>query len=256
MPICNSPDRLRSERPVSPIPRTVWRGRPQLSRRKLFRDMSFLDTCSEHASDNDSALRCKIRKQDSSVGSPDSSACDSAVASIQGSRLAHPLSRVQQTMAGASRSIGAFKRGRSALAIAQKCLGDADHSHRFAEGRIEFPALSKVIPGVLEQRVPLCLVLVERQRLDRKRSVVPVVAQSDSTRQERVEIFDRFGSWDQLEDPFEVGPGFETVRLDGFDEAVETGAGFGAIRYSKPRRPIETIRCRLRVDFSRPLPGL
>ena len=62
-----------------------------------------------------------------------------------------------------------------------------------------------------------------------KRSVDPVVAQSDSMRQERIEIFECFGSRDLLEDPFEVGPGFNPVGLGGFDEAVEVGAGFGAM---------------------------
>ena len=47
-------------------------------------------------------------------------------------------------------------------------------------------------------------------------------------RQERLEILECFGSRDQLEDPFEVGPGFEIVGLGGFDEAIEIGAGFGA----------------------------
>ena len=48
-------------------------------------------------------------------------------------------------------------------------------------------------------------------------------------RQERIEIFERFGSTNLIEDMLEVGPGFETVGLGGFDETVEAGAGFGAM---------------------------
>ena len=56
-----------------------------------------------------------------------------------------------------------------------------------------------------------------------------VVADSDSMREERIEVLDRFGARDLLEDSFEISPGFEIVGPGGFDEAVEVGTGFGAM---------------------------
>ncbi len=48
-------------------------------------------------------------------------------------------------------------------------------------------------------------------------------------RQERIEVVDRLGSGDLIENTLEVSPGFEIVGLGGFDEAVEVGAGLGAV---------------------------